>query len=299
MGYEWHGNPGTTVLLIALVVCFGWIPVVILVSVYGCLRRKYGKPSISDNDKPATWHPKQPQLETPSPIYHSTSTASSSYDLKRWDSQASWDPIKPYDHDGGESIYGGRPNSVRSNYTARSKLPSRSNSLRSVASYRSQQDPPGSHLAHGPPLAVPQHGRASSRRGSTSSNQDGPPVAFQINNTYYDTTPLPAMPPTPKLPMHTREPSTNKRPTLSRGSGSGSGSGASAQGRSGTSRERPSDASHDSGRRDQRDSPNSDGLRGHRSRQSVSSVSRGSIDAQTFDLPKEAKEEWSYQPHAM
>ncbi|KAK3986002.1 hypothetical protein QBC44DRAFT_403354 [Cladorrhinum sp. PSN332] len=331
MAYEWHGSPGTTIIIIAVACCFGWIPIVVLVSIVGALRRRYGRQKDNQDDKPVGWHPKQPKLEIPNPIYHSTGgslertlsartfNSESSYDLKRWESHSSWDPIKPFEYDDGESIYRGapggvaRPNSIRSNYTARSRIvtastpatPGRASSIRSVASHRSHQGPPGSHLAHAPPLPQ-QQSRTSSRRGSVSNNHDGPPVTFQINDAYYDTTPLPAMPSTPKLAMHIREPTSNSRPTSSRGSGSGSGSGPAAQGRRGTSREKPSDVPRDwghRGHRGHRESPKpatakagqEDSLRGRRSKQSISGR-RGSLHAQTFDTPVV---DWFNQPHAM
>ncbi|KAK4161523.1 hypothetical protein QBC43DRAFT_302876 [Cladorrhinum sp. PSN259] len=339
MGYEWHGNPTTTVVIIAVTCCFGWMPIVIAVSIVGKIRAKYGKTKSDVENKPAGWHPKQPKLETPSPIYHSTGSIlertlsnrtlnpEAKYDLKRWESHSSWDPVKPFEYNDNESVHGiARPNSIRSNYTARSRAlqppttgtPSRSSSIRSVASQRSHQDPPGRHLAHAPPR--PQQSRTSSRRGSVSSNYDGPPVAFQINDAYYDTTPLPEMPvlpAAPKLAVHIREPSSNSRPTSSNGSGSGSGSGAAAEGPRGTWREKPSAAP----REGHREAPKSamakgggaaggggrqdDGLRRHRSKQSISDAKgadrvapprRGSLHSQTSNTPKE---DWFDQPHAM
>lgn len=320
MAYEWHGSAGNTIIIIALVICFGWVPVVAAVSIFGKIKARWFNPEENAELHPVGKHQKQPELATPNSIYHSTAgtlerrgstktldSGEFGFDLKRWDTQSSWDPIRPFEYNDSESMHGGglaRPNSIRSNYTARSRItatptsvmPSRASSIRSVASQRSHHEPPQRQLAPAPPL--PQQSR--SRRGSMSSNYDGPPVAFQINDTYYDTTPLPA---TPKLPMHIRDPSSSI-PTWSRGSGSGSGSGSAsggaAQSSRGTLREKPSDVSRDG---DHRESPRS-AFWAHRHHAGVAESSpsrfppsrRVSIHAQTIEPPEP---DWMNQPHAM
>ncbi|KAK4456744.1 hypothetical protein QBC42DRAFT_321541 [Cladorrhinum samala] len=314
MAYEWHGNAGNTIIIIALVLCFGWVPIVVAVSVFGKIKARWFNPEKNVELHLAGKHQKQPVLATPNPIYHSTAgtlerrgsvkTLDSSefgFDLKRWDTQSSWDPIRPFEYNDTESIHRGRvarPNSIRSNYTARSRItaapipamPSRASSIRSVASQRSHHEPPQRQLAPAPPL--PQQSR--SRRGSVSTNYDGPPAAFQINDTYYDTTPLP---PTPKLPLHIRDPSSSRLTFRSSGSGSGSAFGSGSKG---TLREKPSDVSGDG---EHRESPRS-AIRAHRHQAGIAEPSlarlpaprRGSLHAQTFEPPEL---DWMNQPHAM
>lgn len=60
-------------------------------------------------------------------------------------------------------------------------------------SARSQGSVSSMHLMH--PMH-PAAGQSRSRRPSTSSSTNGPPEAFRIEDTYYDTTPLPGPGPT-------------------------------------------------------------------------------------------------------
>ncbi|KAK4185685.1 hypothetical protein QBC35DRAFT_297926 [Podospora australis] len=203
MGHEWHGNVHDTIVMIGMVCGFGWVPVVVAVSVARNIKKRFeakrdqatAAHAAEDEENRTGGHPKQPELLTPTPTYQpgkqlersmstrtSNSDRSSAFDLKRWDTNGSWDPIRPFDFD-TESFKGGGDGLTRNNTT------------RTTYS-RHRIVPPTHH-------ATPTSSRASStrsvrsRRGSTSSMYGGSPAAFQINDTYYDTTPLPTSTPLP------------------------------------------------------------------------------------------------------
>jgi len=188
MGWDWQGNVTATILIIALVVCFCWIPVVTVLSLVHNGKRRFRtvfeekgwvKPD-EDEQKRLARLGKAPEIKKPPParLQHSpslrTQPSASSYNrLSRWNTEASWDPIKRVDtaSTSGEPV--ARNNSLRSNYSRAHMVPSRPGSVRSVST------------AHHP---GPVHGGRTRR---LSFNNGLRPTSFHVDNAYYDTTPLP------------------------------------------------------------------------------------------------------------
>ncbi|KAK4213066.1 hypothetical protein QBC37DRAFT_181132 [Rhypophila decipiens] len=197
MAWDWHGNVTTIVVVIAVVGCFSWIPVVLVVSLVQKGKRKLQTTS-GDEEKKNGQHPKQPEIEKPPPVVPkglersastwSHGTASTGDPLRRWDTGSSWDPVKPplKRWDSASTISPtAKQSSVRSNSNfSRPPLPqmqpsSRPSSVRSVASLKKG------------PGAIP----AGSRRGSINSIVGvSPRGGLQVEKAYYDTTPLPETP---------------------------------------------------------------------------------------------------------
>ncbi|KAM7191095.1 hypothetical protein V8F33_009103 [Rhypophila sp. PSN 637] len=197
MAWDWHGNVTTIVVVIAVVGCFSWIPVVLIVSLVQKGKRKLQTPSGDEETKDGQY-PKQPVIEKPPPIVpkglersastRSHGTASTGDPLRRWDTGSSWDPVKPplKRWDSASTIAPtAKQSSVKSNSNfSRPPLPqmqvsSRPSSVRSVASLKKG------------PGAIP----AGSRRGSINSIVGvSPRGGLQVEKAYYDTTPLPETP---------------------------------------------------------------------------------------------------------
>ncbi|KAK4175761.1 hypothetical protein QBC36DRAFT_291167 [Triangularia setosa] len=222
MGYEWNGDPTILIVVIACSVCFGWVPIITVVSIVrNCrarLRAKRGSNGTAADLESHGGRPNSaPDIPKPLQTYNPTSTkglersasnrtrsSMDGYDLKRVDTNSSWDPIRHSFNYDNESLWGRdglsrhssrhRPVNVLSHVHHNTPSPSRPSSIRSVTSSQRQQ--------------------IRSRRGSRASNYDNAPTAFQINDTYYDTTPLPKV----TRPVNTAAVSTS-RPTSSKGSG--------------------------------------------------------------------------------
>ncbi|KAK0736214.1 hypothetical protein B0T21DRAFT_176510 [Apiosordaria backusii] len=222
MGYEWHGDPTTIIVAIACSVCFGWLPVAAVVSIVRNLRaRARAKRGSNGSDSDIESHGGRPAgaPDVPKPLqtYHPSSTkglersassrtrrSTDGYDLKRVDTNSYWDPIRHSFHYDNESLWGEdglsrhnsrhRPVYFPTHVHNNMPSPSRPASIRSAASSHRQQ--------------------SRSRRGSIASSYDGGPAAFQINDTYYDTTPLPTV-----IRTVANAAPSNSRPTSSRGSG--------------------------------------------------------------------------------
>ncbi|KAK5658277.1 hypothetical protein OQA88_2252 [Cercophora sp. LCS_1] len=185
MAGEWNGNVTVTLVAIALVVCFGWIPVVALISIFhngraglraSAERRGWVLPPPKEGTRiarqqKAPYIPRpQAALVNPSPrnLERAMSTRSKH-------SFVSWDPVKRWDTISSTEA-GPKNESPRSNFSRPMPPPTRANSVRSA----------GPH---------PASGQGRGRRSTVNMPPDLPPQAFQINDTYYDTTPLPKRPP--------------------------------------------------------------------------------------------------------
>ncbi|KAK4202414.1 hypothetical protein QBC40DRAFT_44143 [Triangularia verruculosa] len=222
MGYEWNGDPTTLIVIIACSVCFGWVPIVTVVSIVRNFRararaKRGSNGSDSDIESQGGRPSTAPDVPRPLQTYHPSSTkglersassrtrsSTDGYDLERVDTNSSWDPIRHSFHYDNESLWGGdglsrqntrhRPVHFPTHVHNNTPSPSRPASIRSVASSHRQP--------------------SRSRRGSIASNYDNAPAAFQINDTYYDTTPLPTIP----KAVNTAA-TASSRPTSSKGSG--------------------------------------------------------------------------------
>ncbi|KAK4677660.1 hypothetical protein QC764_0047120 [Podospora pseudoanserina] len=199
MGYEWNGDPTILIVVIACSVCFGWVPIITVVSIVrhcrARLRAKRGSNGTNSDAESQGGRPSTaPDVPKPLQTYHPSSTkglersassrtrsSADGYDLKRVDTNSSWNPIRHSFHYDNESLWGGdglsrsnsrhRPPYFPTHVHNTTPSLSRPASIRSVASSHRQQ--------------------SRSRRSSMASNSDNAPAAFQINDTYYDTTPLP------------------------------------------------------------------------------------------------------------
>ncbi|KAK0621671.1 hypothetical protein B0T17DRAFT_618092 [Bombardia bombarda] len=192
MGWAWNGNATLTIVIITLVICFSWVPIITVMSLYQHGRARIraffaarGWVAPIKEEEKVTQHPKMPEIQKPPPIFNNglarersmlTRTYGSSMltndPLRRWDTGLSWDPIRRYDAASvlSEGPMAARNNSLRSNFSRpmqMAPMPSRASSIRSVST------------------------QGRSRRPSVSSMVGRPPGAFQINTAYYDTTPLP------------------------------------------------------------------------------------------------------------
>ncbi|KAK0641673.1 hypothetical protein B0T16DRAFT_393919 [Cercophora newfieldiana] len=228
---EWQGNITLTLVIIALVICFAWIPVVAIISLFHngrvrmrafAERRGWMQPP-PDEEKRIAQQQKAPWVQRPPPAFPNPSpraierTVSSS--RTRRDSTASWDPIRRWETvSSSNDPPAARPSSAaaaRSNFSR--PMPSRASSVRSTTS------------AHHP------SGQSRSRRPSThSAPPDMPPVAFQINDTYYDTTPLPENRPSSGGSAYAKPNASRSQSRASR-SHSQASAGSSSHSRRGTS----------------------------------------------------------------
>ncbi|KAK3361133.1 hypothetical protein B0T24DRAFT_599483 [Lasiosphaeria ovina] len=207
---DWNGNSTTTLVAIALVVCFCWVPVLAVLSIFRKCRVRFRAyfeergwvAPVPDEEKRLARQQKAPEIRIPPPVHNRKShqrshsaltynsaasnetlrmvdTASSWDPIRRFDSASSWDPVRRFDPTGTGSPPSiapsmARNNSLQSNFSR--PIQSRAASVRSVSSTTA--------------LAAGVQGRT--RRPSTSN---GPPVSFQTETAYYDTTPLPTQMP--------------------------------------------------------------------------------------------------------
>ncbi|KAM7207218.1 hypothetical protein V8F20_002484 [Naviculisporaceae sp. PSN 640] len=190
MAWEYHGNATTIILAIALTLAFGWVPILIVVSLVQHGKRRWAAPP-PDQEKVVAQHQKQPELPQPPPIVPqplertASNRSSRSYEpIRRWDTGSSWDPVsRRWDAESTAEPLA-RNNSVRSTFPRGSvpamPMPSRASSVRSISSLH-----PGSASV----------GARNNRRGSISSIVSGPPGgSYKVDKAYYDTTPLPELP---------------------------------------------------------------------------------------------------------
>ncbi|KAK0746732.1 hypothetical protein B0T18DRAFT_158620 [Schizothecium vesticola] len=143
---EWKGDANTTKVIIIMVVCWGWVPVIIAISLYRrCQARSRAKKdsanAAADLEKAPPRKPyvpmKQPEY-VPMPVVARPERAAS---IRTFSSASSWEPAQ-----------------------------------------RDWRD--SASISYEPPRGSPADSlRPSPRHGSRTS--------FQINNAYYDTTPLP------------------------------------------------------------------------------------------------------------
>ncbi|KAK0715165.1 hypothetical protein B0H67DRAFT_235794 [Lasiosphaeris hirsuta] len=220
---DWHGDPTVTIVIIALVICFAWLPIVTAISISqryrGRFRTSFEKrgwiaPTRQEEKRgPRQWQ-KQPQIQKPQPVY----PAPQSYGLERTmstrsqGSVASWDPVRRWDTTSSAELLS-RNASGRSNFSR--PIPSRASSIRSISSM---------HPMH------PPAGQSRSRRPSSSNSMNSSPEAFRIEDTYYDTTPLPG-------PVSTRVPSIGT--LYAKSTKSQASTGSSSQAHRGTSLDMP------------------------------------------------------------
>ncbi|KAK0620411.1 hypothetical protein B0T14DRAFT_231542 [Immersiella caudata] len=282
----WQGNITLTLVIIALVICFAWIPVVAVISLFhnGRVRirrfferRGWMRPA-PDEEKRVAQQQKAPWVQRPPPAYPNPSSRAleRTVSTRTHNSVASWDPIRRWETGSSNDPQAtraspGRSSPGRSNFSR--PMPSRASSVRSMASN------------HQP------SGQSRSRRPSNPGTAgDLPPVTFQINDAYYDTTPLPDRPPSSGAanikPSASRSQSRASRPHSQASAGSGS------QSRKATS----FDAARQESGRDP-DDPfwQSPGTSNSQLPPSFSPPPRrASLSAQAFEWPT-----WLDQPHAM
>ena len=200
MAWNWHENVTLLIVAIALSICFGWVPVVAVISLVHNGKRRFRSffeergwvAPVPDEEKRVARLQKAPEIQKPPPVVprgleRSASTRThasiSTYDpnpLRRWETGSSWDPIRRWDTSSTADPTA-RNNSLKSNYSRGvppMPMPSRASSIRSVAS---MHQGPGSISGR-------------SRRGSVSSVVSGSPGSYQVETAYYDTTPLPQPP---------------------------------------------------------------------------------------------------------
>ncbi len=221
---DWNGDVTVTIVIIALVICFAWFPIVTIFSICHNAKQKYRAfferrgwvaPAVSEEKRTARQQ-KMPEIPKPMPTLptHSARGVERAMSTRSYGSAASWEPLRRWETtSSGDTVplrqqhYDptgmSRNNSMRSNFSRPMPMPSRASSVRSVASMH-----PASAAAPGP---------SRSRRPS----MNGPPPSFQMENAYYDdTTPLPDRPPS-AVRAHSRSPSSSRsHPTVPSGSGS-------------------------------------------------------------------------------
>lgn len=181
---DWNGSFTIALVIIVGVVCFSWIPIVIGINLVRKSKAKF-RAKKPDEEKPAVPPPKPPYVQKPQPVFLDHSANNSTKNLERTastrthNSAMSWDPVRRWDTGASrdttyvEQSPTPKNNSMRSNFSR--PMPSRANSTRSVASSSSSAGP------------------SRTRRQSINlkAGYEVKPMAFQINDTYYDTTPLP------------------------------------------------------------------------------------------------------------
>ncbi|KAK0721783.1 hypothetical protein B0T26DRAFT_749268 [Lasiosphaeria miniovina] len=153
---DWNGNPTTTPVAIALAVCFCWVPVLAVLSIFRKCRVRFRAyfeergwvAPVPDEEKLLARQQKAPEICIPPPVHkrrshqrsHSALTynsAASNETLRRVDTASSWDPVRHFDPPGASpppSIAPSmaRNNSLRSNFSRPTQ--SREASVRSVSS---------------------------------------------------------------------------------------------------------------------------------------------------------------------
>lgn len=198
MAWDWHGNVTVIIVAIALIICFGWLPVTVIISLIQNGKRRFRSvferrgwvTPVPDEEKRVAQQQKAPEIPKPQPVLtrsgstHTHGSASTDHPIRRWDTGSSWDPIRRWDTS-STADPPARNNSMRSDFSRLAvppmPMPSRASSIRSVATM------------HQGPGSI--GGR--SRKGSVNSIVSGSPRSggFQVETAYYDTTPLPQMPP--------------------------------------------------------------------------------------------------------
>ncbi|KAK4454277.1 hypothetical protein QBC34DRAFT_156166 [Podospora aff. communis PSN243] len=196
----WQGNITVILIVIAVVICFAWIPVVAIISLFHNGRARIRKffeklgwmRPAPDEEKRIARQQKAPWVQKPPPAYPNPSARAleRTASTRTHHSVASWDPTRKWET--ASSILNdppaaakpslGRSGSGRSNFSR--PMPSRASSVHSVAS--SVRSTASNHQSSG---------QSRGRRLSAPAAPDLPPLIFQINDAYYDTTPLPDRPP--------------------------------------------------------------------------------------------------------
>jgi len=181
---DWNGNLTVAVVIVIGVVCFSWVPILLVINCIRQFRAKF-RAKKQDEENASAPPPKPTYVQKPQPVFLNHSANNSTNNLERiasirtHNSTMSWEPVRKWDTSGsrGATLVDPPPtprnNSVRSNFSR--PMPSRANSIRSVASSSSSV------------------GSSRPRRQSINlrAGYEVQPMAFQINDTYYDTTPLP------------------------------------------------------------------------------------------------------------
>ncbi|KAK1831824.1 hypothetical protein QBC39DRAFT_330386 [Podospora conica] len=173
---EWTGDFNTTMIIIVTVVCFSWVPIVIMVSLYQHCRarsrsKKEGAKDAADVEKAP---PRKPYVPMKQPVYVPMPVVTKpdrTASLRTFNSVSSWEPIRRDWRDSASISYEPPHPSPAGSIRSRSKQPAGRNS-------------------------------------------------FQINNAFYDTTPLPENAPSIKAAAErSSRSSTEQRRSMEGGHG--------------------------------------------------------------------------------